>query len=132
MAATDPLVLPRDLLIIPVTELSDEVRRQFDCADTDYAVTRPHARTRSQIIDAAGAELLEEFRKPKTIVEAILAYTRARQVDPEETLERSFPFLCGLGRARFLVPADSPEANRIEPTLAAGAPVAAGRAARRG
>jgi hypothetical protein len=79
MAATDPLVLPRDLLIIPVTELSAAVRRQFDCADSDYAVTRPNARSRSQIIDAAGAQLLEEFRKPNTIVQAILAYSRARR-----------------------------------------------------
>jgi serine/threonine-protein kinase len=124
MAATDPLVLPRDLLIIPVTELSAEVRRQFDCADSDYAVTRPNARSHSQIIDAAGAQLLEEFRTPKTVVQAILAYSQARQVDPAQTLERSFPFLRDLGKARFLVRADSSEADRIEPVFAAGEMVA--------
>ena len=86
MAITDPMVLPADLLLVPVEDLADSVRRQIVAEDGGYALTRPNSRTPSRIIDAQAAELLKEFRDPATIVQAVVRYSREKNIDPEQTL----------------------------------------------
>jgi eukaryotic-like serine/threonine-protein kinase len=121
MAITDPMVLPADLLLVPVKELSESVRRQVVAEEDGYALTRPHSRTPSRIIDAQAAELLKEFRNPATIVQAVMRYSREKKIDPEQTLEEAYPMLERLARERLLVPADSEEAQKIRPSLEVGA-----------
>jgi len=120
MAITDPMVLPADVILVPVTELSEKVRKQFDSADGDYAITRPHSRTPSKIVDSYVAELLKEFRTARTIVEAVINYCQANQLRPEETLEEAFPCLQQLVKARILVSVDSEEASQIVACFKAG------------
>ena len=121
MAITDPMVLPADLLLVPVEDLADSVRRQIVAEEGGYALTRPNSRTPSRIIDAQAAELLKEFRDPATIVQAVVRYCREKNIDPEQTLEEAYPMLERLARERLLVPADSEEARKIRPSLEAGA-----------
>ena len=121
MAITDSLILPADTIVVPVKELSEDVRRQVQAEDNDYAVTRPHSRTPSRIVDTDSAELLQEFRNPTTVVQAVLRFSKARKADPEQTLEEAFPMIERLVRARLLVEADSEEARRIRPLFEAGA-----------
>ncbi|MGH7248250.1 MAG: protein kinase domain-containing protein, partial [Pseudomonadota bacterium] len=120
MAITDSLVLPADMLVIPVKELSEEVRRQVKTGDGDYAITRPHSRTPSRIVDADAAELIREFRKPSTVVQAVLRFSKARNANPEQTLEEAFPMIERLVHARLLVEADSAEARKIRPLFEPG------------
>jgi serine/threonine-protein kinase len=120
MPITDALVLPDDVLIVPVAELPAHVRDQVACEEGEFAVTRPRARTPSRIIDAQAAALLEEFRRPQTIVAAVIRYSRAREIDPEKTLEDAFPMLQGFVQSQVLLPADSQRAGKIEATLEAG------------
>jgi len=120
MAFTDPMVLPADLLLIPVAELADEVRAQLECDDQDYALTRPLARTPSKIVDAQAAALLKEFRSPKTIARAVVDFSRACKADAKQTLEDAWPLLENLLQSRLLVPADSDAANRILPSFRLG------------
>jgi len=121
MAITDPLVLPADILLVPVKDLSETVRRQVVAEEGDYALTRPHSRTPSRIVDAHAAELLKEFRKPVTIVQAVIRYSREKKTDPQRALEEAFPMLERLAHAHLLVPADSEAACQIQPSLEAGA-----------
>jgi len=124
MAITDRLVLPADVILVPVEDLPTRMRDQLECEDGDYAITRPRARTPSKIIDGQAAELLKEFHAPKTIVEAIISYSRARMIDPEETLVDAFPMIQRFTSLRLLVTADSPAANRITASFEAGDQVA--------
>ena len=55
----DPLVLPEDLLILPISELPNEVRERLGAESEEFALTRPLAREPSKLIDASAAELLE-------------------------------------------------------------------------
>jgi eukaryotic-like serine/threonine-protein kinase len=121
MAITDPMVLPADILLVPVKELSESVRRQVVAEEGDYALTRPHSRTPSRVVDAHAAELLERFREPATIVQAVIRYSREKKIDPQQVLEEAFPMLERLARAHMLVPADSEEARQIQPSFEAGA-----------
>jgi serine/threonine protein kinase len=121
MAITDPLVLPADVLLVPVKDLPESVRQQVVAEEGDYALTRPHSRSPSRIVDAQAIELLKEFRKPVTIVQAVIRYSREKKTDPQQALEEAFPMLERLAHARLLVPADSEEARQIQPSLEAGA-----------
>jgi serine/threonine protein kinase len=116
VAITDPLVLPEDVLLLPVAELPEETRRQLTWEEGDYAVTRPRSRTPSRIVDAGAADLLRIFREPVTIVEAVIRFSRARSLDPETTLEEAYPLLERLLTSGFLVAEGSREAEAIRQT----------------
>jgi hypothetical protein len=120
VAITDPLVLPPDVLLLPVAELSEDVRNRFTHEEGDVAITHPRLRTPSRVLDARSAALLSEFRSPRTIVEAVIRFSRARESDPEETLEKAYPLLQGLLESGFLVPEAAPEAAGIVPSLRPG------------
>lgn len=124
MTITDPLVLPADVVLVPVAELPAQVREQVEYEDGDYAITRPRARTPSKIVDAHAAELLKEFQMPKTIVEAVIGYSRATKTNPEKMLEDAFPMIQRFLQSRILVPADSDEVNQIVPNFDFGDQVA--------
>ncbi len=120
MAITDPLVLPSDILLMPVADLPESVREKVDYKEGDFAVTRPHVRTPSKIVDAQAAELLKEFKNAKTIVEAILSYSETKSADPRQALEEALPLLKNFIDSRLLVPPDSADAEPITPSLSEG------------
>ncbi len=120
MSITGPMVLPADLLIIPASDVGEAIRLRCDCQEGDFVVTRPRSRTQSRVVNGETATLLELFRQPKTIVEAVLTLCLARVTDPERTLEQAFATLGPFIQARWLVPADSEEAQQIASTLASG------------
>jgi eukaryotic-like serine/threonine-protein kinase len=124
VAITDPLVLSPDVLLLPVAELSEEVRSRFAHAEGDVALTHPRARTPSRVLDAQSAELVSDFKAPRTIVDAVIRWSRAHDADPETTLEEAYPLLQGLLDAGFLVPAGAPEAAGILPSLRPGEEIA--------
>jgi eukaryotic-like serine/threonine-protein kinase len=123
----NPLVLPEDLLIIPVRDLPDEVRDKLGDEGEEFAITRPLAREPSKLIDASAARLIEQFREPKTIVQAVISYSRSNEADPERTLEDSLPLLRQLIGSGLLLPEGAHEALRIEAAYATGADVGAFR-----
>ena len=51
MHITDPLVLPADVILVPVKDLPESVRQQVEAEEDDYALTRPRSRTPSRIVD---------------------------------------------------------------------------------
>ena len=120
MAITDPFVLPSDVVLMPAVELPDSIREKVDFKEGDFAITRPHVRTPSKIVDAHAAELLKEFQTAKTIVEAIISYSQTKQADPHQALEEALPLLKNFVDSRLLVPPDSLEARPIMPTFSEG------------
>ncbi|HSG41133.1 MAG TPA: lanthionine synthetase LanC family protein [Thermoanaerobaculia bacterium] len=120
MAVTDPLLLLPDALLVPVADLSEEVRGRFEHQDGDFALTHPRLRAPSRILDAPSAELLEQFRTPRTIVEAVIRYSQEREADPEATLEAAYPLLERLLAIGFLVPEGAAGAEGILPLLRPG------------
>src|SRR5262245_38054813 len=87
----DQFVLPPDVILVPGVEIDLERRRGLTFEEGDFVITRPGLRSRSKVLDAGSAQLLQLFRKPRTIVDAILEFARTRDVDPEDTLARAFP-----------------------------------------
>lgn len=120
MAILDPLLLPPDVAIVPVAQLPPELLEQIEHEPGDYSVTRPLTRTTSSIVDAQTAALLECFREPATIVDAVIAYSGARGTDPRATLDEAFGVLGGFVSEGLLVAADSELARPIATTLVPG------------
>ena len=120
MDLTATFVLPPDVVLSPVTDLSSEQRRQFSSADGDYALTRPGLRTQSKIVTAEVAALLREFGRPSTIAAAVIRYSNSIGSDPEETLEQAFPFLVRMIDSHILVAPGSGHAVSIAASLRSG------------
>jgi serine/threonine protein kinase len=130
MDIADPMVLPSDVTILPVSQLPDGVRRRLEAGDDDFAVSRPNSRIPNKILTASSAQLLIQFREPKRIIEAIIAFSRARESDPAQVLNDAFPLLADLLNDRLLVPAGSPDAAPIAPSLNIGSRVGGARVLR--
>lgn len=124
MRITDPMVLPSDVRVFPVSELPAPLRRRLGADAGAYALARPNSRTPDKILAAASAELVSQFHEPRRIVEAIIAFSRLRRTNPADVLAEAYPFLRDLLTERLLVPADSPDATAIVPGLNGGDRVA--------
>lgn len=120
MNVTGNFVLPEDLVLTPVRALPPSVRDQLESEPDDYALTRPHSRTPSRVVDAGTVALLRQFREPKPIVEAVIAYSEAEKSDPEQTLDEAFPVLQRLVNDGLLLAAESAHGTAIRATRAPG------------
>lgn len=123
MNVTDPLVLRSDVVLLPVSDLEPEVREKFESDEGDYTISRRHGRMGSQVIDSETAALLQLFRKPRTIVEAVIENSRALQKDPEQWLEELLPHLGTFLQNSVLVPAGSEEEKEMRQLVENGARV---------
>ena len=54
-SVADPFVIPEDVVLTSVRSLPAVLRRELECEDDDCAITRPHSRTPSRVIDASTA-----------------------------------------------------------------------------
>jgi hypothetical protein len=87
-------------------------------AITDPVLLSPRAGDSSRLLDGRWAGLVEELRSPRTLVEAVIRYSRARGLDPESTLVEAYPLLERLLAAGVLVPAGSAEGDGLGPAPA--------------
>ncbi len=124
MPITDALVLPADVVLVPVETLDAEMRERLEAEDGDVAVTRPLARVPSRLVDGEFAALLRLFATPKTVAEAVVAYARSADADPEAILVEAYPVLQRLVAAGFLVEEHAAGAIAIAATFQPGDRVA--------
>ncbi len=120
MSLSEDFVLPEDVVLQPVAELTETVRLQIGARAGEVAIMREGSRELARVLDADGAELVERFREARTIVGAVIDFSRERGTDPERTLQDSYPLLERLIAARMLAPADSEDARAISATFSAG------------
>ncbi|MFL6246584.1 MAG: lanthionine synthetase LanC family protein [Thermoanaerobaculia bacterium] len=130
MNYTDPFVLRDDVLLIPCADLTDDLRERITFDDGDFTLSRRHGRTLAQVIDRDTAALLELFRKPRTLVEAIVENSRSLGKDPETLFEALLPHLGTFLDNRVLVPAGSEEVQEIRPRFDSGIEIAGSRIVR--
>src|SRR5271165_344608 len=128
MRLTGSFVLPQDIELRPALEIGEELRRSSGAADGDFALSRPHSRSHSKIVDASAAALIRQFEKPSTIAKAVARFSRDQpggleRVDAERILEDALPLLRSLVRQGLLVEAGSDQSAPSKESLTAGDPV---------
>ena len=105
MDLSDRLVLPEEVLVFPVTDLPPPIRAAIGCAPDDYAVTRERSRRTTRVVDRAAADLIEEFRRPSSAVDAIFRFIQRAGLETEGVVEGCVPMLNEFIADGFLVPA---------------------------
>ena len=108
---TTRFVLRSDVQLTPVIELPPSAREQMGAGEDDYALTRPSSREPVRVLDRDSADLLQRFRSPTGIVDAILSYSRDHDVVAEGTLEEAYPMLRRFIESQVLVAAESDAAS---------------------
>ncbi len=114
------LVLASDVEIVAVHRLSPKVKTGIEAEPDDHALTRRLSRAPSQIIDRDSAELLELFRSPIKIVDALLTFARRREQDAEQLLDEAYPLLFRLYNEKVLIPGSSGDDDDGPARLAVG------------
>lgn len=113
--------LPADAQLLQVSELS--LRLQAIIGPVEHGqvvVSRPGFRVTTRLVTPVLARLMGEFREPSRLVDAVLRFSRAEARDPFATLDDAFEALATLIDGRVLVPVDSPQAQGLPASLAAG------------
>ena len=72
------------LLLEPVESLPDTVLTGFEHKSGDFALTRPQSRIHTHIVNDSTAKLLQIFREPVTIADAIIRFSRTEQLIPRQ------------------------------------------------
>jgi len=124
MNISEPFVLKRDVLLTPCAELSDDVRKRISFDEGDFTLSYRHGRAAVRIIDGQTAALLELFREPRTIVDAVIENSRSLGKNPHRWLDELLPQFATLVDNRVLVPAGDEGGKEIRPRYESGAAIA--------
>jgi eukaryotic-like serine/threonine-protein kinase len=124
MTITQPFVLKDDVVLMPCAEMNDTIRARITFDEGDFTLAHRHGRADVRVIDGGTAALLELFRQPRTIADAVLENSRALGKAPHDRLEELLPHLGALIDDRILVPAGSGDERGVRPRYESGDTVA--------
>jgi serine/threonine-protein kinase len=111
------LVLGEDVEIGEVNALQSDLRAQLNEPGDDYIIFRPGSRESAKAIDASGARLLEAFRRPRRIVDVVIALSRSMNSPAPQLLDECFPLLENMVHSGMLAVAGTESAARLTPSL---------------
>jgi hypothetical protein len=118
MSTTEPLVLPADVLLIPLENLPDTLRGETEYEAGDCALVGPSSDIAPSVVNAATAALLKEFRVPQTADDALRRFCQANDVDAAAMHDEVVALLQDLMEAGLVV---SGTADEEQARQAAGA-----------
>jgi len=119
-AITEAFVLASDVRLTLVQDLPRSVREKLDGETDGYALSRSRSRAPVRLLNDDSADLLQRFRSPTRIIDAVLAHSRGHQTDPRATLDEAFPMLRSLIESQVLIAAGSMEPVEAERSLQVG------------
>ncbi len=107
--------MPDDLEIVPAIALDDPT-----LTPGDALAARRGSRQPPRLLSADTLALLETFRTPRSLVDAIVEHARITGADPVTVLDESFGVLVALSQDGLLVPADTAADATLTSRLQAG------------
>ncbi len=114
MDPSDSLVLSEEVVVFPIAALNPAQRASIASDEGDYGLTKRHSRRTTRLIDRAAVDLLEEFRTPSSVPDAITRFSEKFDKVPTEVLHASAEFLTAMIRDGFLVPAANARVSRMK------------------
>ena len=97
-------ILSDDVEFIPVSSIDHKTKNHFQYEENDVVITHFNTRKSSKVIDSDSAELLKEFKSPKSWAEVIFQFARGNNKDPQDVAEEAYELLVDMNRDGFLVP----------------------------
>ena len=113
-------ILPEDVIISPFLSLPKIARKGLKHGVDDYAVTRRHSRAHTKVVTKDAADLLEQFKTPRTLIDGVLAFTKAFGGDPMMVLGEVTPLLVSLVSEKCLAVEGSDDAKPVMPSFEPG------------
>lgn len=114
-------ILPPDAKLLPLSELSHRLRSKIGPVEGSQSViTRPGFRITTKLVPDPLAGLINEFREPSLLTNAVLRFSRTHNQEPMAMLDLAFDALATLVGARILVPKGINDALGIVPSFGAG------------
>jgi len=87
-------ILANDVVIAPASSLPGDILGRLPKeAEGDHIIYRPTDRNGPQLVDEATRVLLEAFRTPASIADAIIAVAKKQDLSPHNLVEDVFPVL---------------------------------------
>jgi len=120
-ALTGRLVLRDGVRLSLVADLPVAIRSRLDGYDDDVVVARPDARQQVTVVDRRALRLLECFRTPTTLIDAVLTAAPLSGVAPTALLRDAVPLFARLLASGFVGASDASVARPAEPRLRPGA-----------
>lgn len=121
IGAPERLVLRADVLLWRAAELPPGLRKLLRVSDQHMLVARPGARTPSKLLDPAAGDLLEEFRRPSTVADAVRRSCSRLKLRSEAVSDKASAFLYHMFAAGFLVHSSETGKEDVPSPLACGA-----------
>ena len=113
-------ILAPGFRMLSADSLPVDVRLRGHIGHDDVALTLLGGRCTSVVIAAELGRFLEEFRQPRTVIEAIIHYALKLKTDPLETFDEFMPALQQLMREGFLIPSSARSTDGLLPTFRRG------------
>ncbi|MEQ1896800.1 MAG: lanthionine synthetase LanC family protein [Vicinamibacterales bacterium] len=118
MDPNESLVLSEEVVVFPIAELDPAQRASIASGEGDYGLTKRKSRRTTRLIDRAAVDLLEEFRTPSSVPDAINRFSEKFGMAPAEVLHTSFELLSVLLRDGFLLRATPETISGMRPVEA--------------
>ena len=96
-------ILPEDVSMIAICDLDEATRLRLVAFDKDIALSRRHVRATTQVIDQELSHLLNQFRHPCSIVQAIARHCKNDPQQAESVLEEVLPIFADMIQRSILV-----------------------------
>jgi len=96
-------ILPEDVSMIAICDLDEATRLRLAAFDEDIALSRRHVRATTQVIDQELSRLLNQFRHPCSIVQAIARHCKDDPQQAESVLEEVLPIFADMIQRSILV-----------------------------
>jgi eukaryotic-like serine/threonine-protein kinase len=97
------LALNDDVIITPIADLPEELLSQIEHSVGDVAISRGRGRGGSSIIDQEFARLLQRFREPSRVIDAVILHARSFDADAMSLFESAYPLLRGMVEREVLI-----------------------------
>ena len=106
------LVLPEEVSIVDSDALPQEMKEQLEVEDGDKLLSKSFARETSKVINSEFAEIISQFKTPKSLVAVVFEYAKQHQENPEELLNSLFDPMIDIIQKGFLVSKESAEEEK--------------------
>jgi eukaryotic-like serine/threonine-protein kinase len=119
-APLDPLVLAADVEVLRAAELDPDLGARLEIGPVEAVAVRPSGRHGAVAMSPELAAVVERFREPTSLPEAVMAEAAATGREPDALLAEVYPLIARLMRSGFLARHGSPAAAPVQADFGEG------------
>lgn len=109
-------IISDDVVIYKATDLPNNLINMIDYKVGDYIITRRNSRKPAAIIDKYANDLIGYFRKPITIIDAVLEYSSINSLNPKGVMDDIYGLIRNLIISKVFIS----ESDNIKNTIISG------------